>query len=53
MKEVLELEGWQVDPCGDGNTALRKMESSEHYNFILVDHELPGLNGTEIIRRTP
>lgn len=52
VKEVLALEGWQVDPCEDGITALRKIESNEHYDFILMDHELPGLNGTEIVRRT-
>jgi two-component system chemotaxis response regulator CheY len=49
VRETLELEGWRVDVCGDGFTALRKIESSDHYDLILTDNDLPGVSGLELI----
>lgn len=49
VRDTLELEGWQVDVCGDGVTALRKIESSAHYDLILTDNDLPGISGLELI----
>jgi CheY-like chemotaxis protein len=32
VRETLELEGWRVDCCEDGYTALRIIESGRHYD---------------------
>jgi len=52
VKDTLELEeGWRVDACVDGTTALTKIESDEHYNLLLFDNELPDVDGLTLIRR--
>jgi DNA-binding response OmpR family regulator len=51
VKETLELEGWRVEDCDDGLTALRKIESHEPYDLILLDDDLPGLSGVELAAR--
>ena len=51
VKETLEIQGWQVDTCTDGNTALEKIASDADYDVLLVDYDLPGVNGLELVRR--
>ena len=51
VKETLEIQGWQVDTCTDGNTALQKFESDADYDALLLDYDLPGMNGLELVRR--
>jgi two-component system chemotaxis response regulator CheY len=52
VKDTLELEdGWRVDACTDGAAALAKLESSAHYDLLLFDNELPGVDGLTLIRR--
>lgn len=51
VKETLELEGWRVEDCDDGLTALSLIESREHYDLILLDDDLPGLSGVELAAR--
>ena len=51
VKETLELEGWRVEACDDGLTALRQIESSERYDLILLDNDLPGVSGVELAVR--
>jgi two-component system, chemotaxis family, chemotaxis protein CheY len=51
IKETLEVQGWQVDTCADGNTALEKIASDADYDVLLVDYDLPGVNGLELVRR--
>lgn len=48
----LELlhEGYQVEKSGNGREALR-MALENHYDLILLDIMLPGLNGLEVLRR--
>lgn len=50
VKETLEIQGWQVDTCTDGNTALEKIASDADYDVLLVDYDLPGVNGLELVR---
>jgi DNA-binding response OmpR family regulator len=45
VKEMLELEDWRVEDCDDGLTALDKIRSDEPYDLILLDDDLPGMNG--------
>jgi two-component system phosphate regulon response regulator PhoB len=51
VKELLEEEGWRVDACGDGATALGKIESDSPYDLFLLDNLLPGVTALELVRR--
>lgn len=51
MRDILEMEGYTVDLCDDGTVALEKLGSSTHYDLILTDNDLPGVNGLELIRQ--
>lgn len=46
----LKKEGYRVDLANDGNTALAKA-LHEHYDLIILDVMLPGMDGYEIVRR--
>ena len=50
VKERLEEEGWKVVACAEGAGALKLIESSAHYDLLLVDNELPGIGGLELVR---
>jgi CheY-like chemotaxis protein/tetratricopeptide (TPR) repeat protein len=50
VKGVLEPEGWRVEVCPDGNAALRRIAGNTHFDLLLFDYDLPGLNGVELTR---
>jgi DNA-binding response OmpR family regulator len=54
MARMLELEltheGYVIDKAFDGISGLTKAEDSD-YDLILLDIMLPGLTGTEVLRR--
>jgi CheY-like chemotaxis protein len=52
IEETLENEGWQVEACADGAEALERLTSDAHYDLLLLDYELPGLNGIELLQQT-
>ena len=45
----LRLDGYEVDSCLDGNAAW-DMILAERYDLILLDLNLPGMDGMEILR---
>ena len=51
VKEMLENQGWNVETCSDGNAALEKISGEDEYDLLLVDYDLPGVNGLELINR--
>jgi CheY-like chemotaxis protein len=51
VKEMLEEQGWQVETCSDGSTAFEKILGEDEYDLLLVDYDLPGVNGLDIINR--
>jgi DNA-binding response OmpR family regulator len=51
VKQLLELESWQVDICRDGAAARKKLEGDEHYDLIILDAELPGESGLSLVQR--
>lgn len=51
VKDTLELEGWRVSVCGNGVLALREIEGLTPYDLFLVDNELPGPGGLDLVRR--
>lgn len=46
----LRLQGFEVVPAPDGRSALRLLER-EHIDVAVVDLNMPGMQGTEVIRR--
>ena len=51
VRETLEQEGWKVITCSDGAIALRRIESDTPYDVLLLDYDLPRVNGIELVRR--
>lgn len=50
MAEGFRLDGYEVDTCGDGLEAL-ELCGVENYDLILLDLNLPGMDGMEVLRR--
>ena len=50
VQDTLELEGYRVESCGDGLAALTRIDGVEHYDLLLLDNELPGASGLELLR---
>jgi CheY-like chemotaxis protein len=50
IRDVLEFEGWRVTWFADGIAALREIQSATPYDLLLLDHELPGIDGVQLIR---
>jgi len=56
VRDVLEFAGWYVKPCCDDGYAVAYVESKEHFDVLLIDHDFRGLSGlklTERARRQP
>ena len=51
VRDTLEEEGWAVRHCADGAEARREIASDAHYDLLLLDNELPGASGIELVRR--
>ncbi|AUS98369.1 DNA-binding response regulator [Clostridium thermosuccinogenes] len=49
QRDYLEIGGFSVDICSDGISGLKAIESG-HYDLILLDIMLPGIDGFEILR---
>jgi DNA-binding response OmpR family regulator len=51
VAETLTNQGMHVDSCMNGSTALKILKGDAHYDAIIVDNDLPGLNGFELVMR--
>jgi CheY-like chemotaxis protein/tetratricopeptide (TPR) repeat protein len=49
VKAALELEGWIVETVSDGATAAQLLESDVPFDAIILDNDLPGITGLELI----
>lgn len=50
-REMLEAQGWHVDTCRNGTSALEKICSDTQYDVLLLDYKLPDLTGLELVHR--
>ena len=56
VRDVLEFAGWYVKPCSGEGYAVAYVESGEHFDVLLIDHDFRGFSGlalTERARRQP
>lgn len=51
VKQLLELESWQVDICRNGSAARKKLEGDDQYDLIILDAQLTGESGLSLIQR--
>jgi tetratricopeptide (TPR) repeat protein len=51
VRDTLQLEGWRVVTCEDGSAGIRLIMGNEHYDVLLVDYDLPFVNGLSLVRR--
>lgn len=51
MKETLSLEGWEVETCANGTAAMEKITSHTRYDLLLLDYDLPGVNGVQLVKQ--
>ncbi len=51
ITDILSSEGIKVDTCVNGMTALRILTGDAHYDAIIVDNDLPGVKGLDLVRR--
>lgn len=50
LADILTDEGYTVATVGNGSAAIKKVESGEHFDLLLLDIKLPGINGVETLR---
>ncbi|MCA1643485.1 MAG: response regulator [Acidobacteria bacterium] len=50
VKDTLEAEGWRVEVCPEGNSAMNRLAGGVAYDLLLIDNELPGVSGMELVR---
>ena len=51
LAEMFALQEWKVEVCTDGPHALERLSSKTHYDALIFDKDLPGLNGLELVSR--
>src|SRR5690606_16107021 len=50
VMDYLQLKGWSVDCAQDGLSGLH-LATSQHYDLIVLDIMLPGMDGYQLCRR--
>ncbi|WP_210397181.1 response regulator transcription factor [Motiliproteus sediminis] len=50
LAEYLQLEGFDADCVHDGTTALARLEQ-QHYDLMVLDVMMPGLNGFDTLKQ--
>lgn len=51
VRAALRGEGWRVSTYADGLAALVEIEGPEHYDLLIIDKQLPGADGLELVVR--
>ncbi|MCB0325229.1 MAG: response regulator transcription factor [Bdellovibrionales bacterium] len=51
LKRLLDAEGFEVVLVEDGEAAFKLLDLQNHFDLLIVDYQLPRLNGRELITR--
>ena len=51
VQEIAENQSWEVEHCIDGEAALKQLAGHKQFDLLLVDVQLPGLNGVELVEQ--
>jgi CheY-like chemotaxis protein len=51
IEETLALEGWEIESCADGADAMKKLARHTRYDLLLLDYDLPGVNGVQLVQQ--
>ena len=51
VNEIAKDEGWELQHIGEGIAALEELASDSVYDLLLVDFQLPGLDGLEMVQQ--
>jgi CheY-like chemotaxis protein len=51
VRDVLEFAGWYVKPCSSEGYAVAYVESGEHFDVLLIDHDFRGFSGLKLVER--
>lgn len=49
VKDTLRREGWTIEMCGEGTTALQILSGKAYYDVLIFDNELPSISGIVLI----
>jgi DNA-binding NtrC family response regulator len=49
LAKALTMNSWRVDTASDGAAAL-ELVSQKHYDAIVLDYRMPGMNGADLSR---
>ncbi len=52
VRMTLNGEGWSVETCADGSSALDRLRGAARYDVLIFDNNLPDTDGVELIRQT-
>lgn len=50
LTTILQDQGYEVDASETGNAGLKKLEENR-YNIVLLDYNLPDINGLEVAQK--
>ncbi|WP_374556878.1 diguanylate cyclase [Thermomonas sp.] len=51
IASLLAMQGYKVSHVADGQSALRMVEADPGIRLVIVDQEMPGMDGIELTRR--
>src|SRR5260370_636369 len=51
INDLVASEEWRVELCADGYDALDRLTGNDPYDVLLVDNDIPGLSGVELVQR--
>lgn len=49
LKEILTFEGYEVDTCDDGASAIKLIQSDVLFDCVLCDIKMPNADGMEVL----
>ena len=51
IADMFAEKDWRIELCPEGETALLQLTGDEHYDLLIIDNDLPEMNGLELVQR--